>query len=300
MSQEYRDRAHECALHPSETPYRHLGSRMFAPPVPIVHRDEEYDEGGFATLLSMQERHFWYQGRHRFLLHAVRAQLRQHPEATRSAVDLGGGCGGWIKYLETHAPGLFGELALADSSRKALELARTRVGLANPCYQADLMDLRWRQRWDAVFLLDVLEHIPEQEQALAEIQAALRPGGLLFLTVPAFMFFWSYNDEASGHQRRYTRADFVRLAAQTGYKLLRSRYFMFFLSPLLFLSRLRRKHCEGMSADELRQQCQKEHTPPPAVINWTLARIFDLETPVGYHLPFPWGSSVFVVLQKAS
>jgi hypothetical protein len=38
----------------------------------------------------MQERHFWYRGRHRFLLHALDRQ-RPVGSGPLSAVDLGGG-----------------------------------------------------------------------------------------------------------------------------------------------------------------------------------------------------------------
>jgi hypothetical protein len=42
----------------------------------------------------------------------------------------------------------FKELALADSSNKALQLAKPLLPLATLRYQIDLLDLRWRDRWD--------------------------------------------------------------------------------------------------------------------------------------------------------
>jgi 2-polyprenyl-3-methyl-5-hydroxy-6-metoxy-1,4-benzoquinol methylase len=93
-------------------------------------------------------------------------------------------------------------------------------------YQIDLRNLLWRDRWDLAFLLDVLEHIPEERNVLTEIQAALAPGGLLFITTPALNCFWTWNDDIAGHQRRYSRVDFHRLAQQCGYRLVDARYFM--------------------------------------------------------------------------
>jgi SAM-dependent methyltransferase len=277
--------------------YRTIGAQFFAPRKPVEHRSEEYHEDGFEALIEMQERHFWYQGRHRFLLRAVKSQLRGRA-AKASAIDLGGGCGGWVKYLESRAPGLFHELALADSSLCALDKARSAAKVLNPCYQLDLLDMGWRERWDVAFLLDVLEHIPDDGKALEEIHTALCPGGLLFVTTPAFMFFWSYNDEIGGHQRRYRRGDFQRLADGAGFELLSARYFMFFLSPLLFLSRLHGPDLERMSHDEIRRFCLKSHRPPAAPLNWILARVFDAETPLGHWLPFPWGTSILGVFRK--
>lgn len=63
---------------------------IHAPATPVQHRDDEYPEDGFATLWAMQERHFWYRGRHRFLLQAL-DRHRPRGSGPLAAVDLGGG-----------------------------------------------------------------------------------------------------------------------------------------------------------------------------------------------------------------
>ena len=37
----------------------------------VTHRNNEYEESGFNTLLDMQSKHFWYRGRHRFILNEL-------------------------------------------------------------------------------------------------------------------------------------------------------------------------------------------------------------------------------------
>ena len=44
------------------------------------------------------------------------------------AIDMGGGCGGWLAYLHARAPGMLQQLALGDSSLRALTLAGPVVG----------------------------------------------------------------------------------------------------------------------------------------------------------------------------
>src|SRR5688572_18131243 len=72
------------------------------PDAGVVHRDDEYEEASFASLADMQQRHFWYLGRHRFFRAAFERHVRRE-QLTRDrgidAVDLGGGCGGWVRYL---------------------------------------------------------------------------------------------------------------------------------------------------------------------------------------------------------
>ena len=179
---------------------------IYLPQRAVQHRDDEYDSHSFDQLFEMEQRHFWYAGRYRFILHCLTSQLRRTPGLSHplSAIDLGGGCGGWVRYLSRNAPITFAELALADSSRRALELAANVVPPNGKRYQIDLLDLQWSERWDIAFLLDVLEHIPEDVRALEQIRAALRPGGLLFVATPALKFFWSYNDEVVHHVRRYS------------------------------------------------------------------------------------------------
>lgn len=268
---------------------------IFQPAVPVRHRDEHYNQEAFRTLFDMQARHFWYRGRHRFLLHAVSRRLGKR--SGLSGIDLGGGCGGWVNYLATGLRGTFSELALADSSMSALELAKSVLPPDTARYQIDLMALHWNDRWDAAFLLDVIEHLPDDAGALAQVCAALKPGGLLFVTTPALKFFWSYNDDVAHHLRRYTKADYASLGEKSGLRLLDARYFMFLLSPLLWMSRASAQTSQ-MSDDERRHLATKAHEVPSGPVNATLSAIFAAETPLGHWLPFPWGTSILGIFQK--
>lgn len=266
------------------------------PPLPIQHRDEEYEQTGFATLWAMQERHFWYRGRHRFLLAALdRFQPRGGPPW--SAVDLGGGVGGWVRYLSDRRPGQFSPLALADSSETALRMAGAVLPAGVERYQIDLMNLDWRERWDVAFLLDVIEHLPDDVGALREAAKALKPGGLLFVTTPALSQFWSYNDELAHHLRRYNRRDFAALAQRAGLELCDARYFMFLLSPLYWLVR-RRGGIATMTDAQKRMLMEKTHQVPSAPVNQALTAVFAAETPLGHWLRFPRGTSLLGVFRK--
>jgi SAM-dependent methyltransferase len=191
------------------------------------------------------------------------------------------------------------ELALGDSSIRALDYAAQVLPPEVSRYQIDLLQLEWNNRWDIAFLLDVLEHIPTDEQALRQIHAALAPGGLLFITTPALQCFWSWNDEAVHHVRRYSKADYRRLASTCGYELVDVRYFMFFLSPLLLASRwLGRSRVDQMSDAERSELLARMHRVPRPLVNRVLGTIFAAETPLGHLLPFPWGTSVLAILRK--
>jgi len=283
---------------PVDDAWRPNADGVLVPDEPPEHRDHEYDPAGFAVLQDMQARHFWYQGRHRFILHVLKRWLPPASGESRRGIDLGGGCGGWIGYLKKHAPGQLDELALADSSLRALTLAAEVVGADVKRFQVDLLNLPWYERWDVAFMLDVLEHIPQDLECLKQVHRALHPGGVLFVTTPALRCFWTYNDDLAHHVRRYSRRDFRELAIKSGFELIAARYFMFFLSPVLLLSRLKGPDWKSMTERQIREHLRRTHAVPAWPVNQACRLIFSLETPVGAWLPFPWGTSILAVLRK--
>jgi len=83
----------------------------YQPLIPVVHRDDEYDQTGFDTLWDMQERHFWYRGRHRFLLKALDRFMPKTHSPLR-AIDLGGGVGGWVCSLPRQLDTPMGDISV--------------------------------------------------------------------------------------------------------------------------------------------------------------------------------------------
>ncbi len=265
-----------------------------------LHRNEEFDELGCEMLLQMQREHFWYFGRHALLLNVLRTEVARHGESGKvlRAIDLGGGCGGWLEFLHTRHPRMFQELALGDSSYRALTLAQPVVGAFATRYQVDLLDLGWRDEWDVVFLLDVLEHIEDHEEVLRQVRASLRPGGLLFVTSPALRLFWTCNDDLSLHRRRYSKRDLRDLSERTQLEALRLEYFMFLLSPALWFSRILYRPTKAATPVQQRDYLARMHRVPPRPLNWLLKRVLSVEGALVDWVSFPWGSSILAVFRR--
>jgi len=266
---------------------------IYVSEVGVEHRNEEYSESSFDILVRMQSDHFWYKGRHKFLLRSLRDRFNRD---NLSIADFGGGCGGWIQYLLKKHLKSISEIALADSSQVALLNAKRIIGSKVDIYQVDLMNIEWENKWDVIFMLDVIEHCPEDTHILMEAKKALKPGGVIILTAPALDFFWSYNDEHANHLRRYDIMKFHKLSINSGLNLVDARYFMFFLSPLLWLSR--RLKSKKMSEQKILQAVESEHEIPPKYLNKILSYIFEAETPLGHVIRFPWGTSILGVFEK--
>ena len=67
--------------------------------------------------------------------------------------------------------------------------------------------------------LNVLEHIPDEAAALANIRSALEPGGRAIVLVPQDPRLYGSLDEVLGHVRRYTRASLAQALARAGFQV---------------------------------------------------------------------------------
>ena len=129
------------------------------------------------------------------------------PSPRHTVVDVGCGTGANLAELS----GDYTCLGI-DTSPEAIALARERfpgveflVGRAPEALGDRIESVR------LLLLMDVLEHVPDDFAMLSELLAALAPGTLVFLTVPADESLWSPHDESFGHYRRYDRARLERL-----------------------------------------------------------------------------------------
>jgi SAM-dependent methyltransferase len=77
-----------------------------------------------------------------------------------------------------------------------------------------------------VIAAEVLEHVPGDQRAMAEIARVLRPGGLLAVTVPAWLperICWrlsdDYHNTPGGHVRIYTRPELEAKLRAAGFEV---------------------------------------------------------------------------------
>lgn len=96
-----------------------------------------------------------------------------------------------------------------DVSTEALEKAKQHLA-AYPGVTLEKMDFFEADgTYNTVFLLDILEHIPEDERALGKLASLLANLGHAVIAVPSNPRYWHWDDDFYGHVRRYT-ADEIR------------------------------------------------------------------------------------------
>jgi len=130
-----------------------------------------------------------------------------------------------------HLPGLEGRRVIAaDLSQSCLDDVRrrfpgvetVRADIADPAFAGQMRG----RGIDTITCLNVLEHIPDDRQALAGFRRILaETGGRLVLVVPAHQMLYGDMDRLADHQRRYARGGLERLLEASGFEILHARHF---------------------------------------------------------------------------
>lgn len=217
-------------------PRRINGFLAFAPDLETSTLN--YPVGGHEEIHDLEDGNFWFEGRNRLILWAIRRYFTQ----VSRFLEIGCGTGFVLRAIQ----GAFAsaEISGSEISVSGLTLASNRVGQA-VLIQMDARRIPFRNHFDLIGAFDVLEHIEEDEAALVGIHAALSPGGGLLLTVPQHRWLWSPVDDFAGHARRYTRKEMVAKLESSGFEILMATSFVTGLLPFMFLSRFAARHREG-------------------------------------------------------
>lgn len=77
---------------------------------------------------------------------------------------------------------------------------------------------------DGIYLIDVLEHLEDDRAFLRAFHQKLKPGGKLFIYVPARMELFSAFDTKIGHFRRYHKKELRNKVTEAGFSIETLRY----------------------------------------------------------------------------
>jgi SAM-dependent methyltransferase len=75
------------------------------------------------------------------------------------------------------------------------------------------------EQFDTVIMLNVLEHLNDAPQALANLWSALQPGGKAIVLVPQHPSLYGTLDEALEHHLRYTTSGFEQVLKDAGFHI---------------------------------------------------------------------------------
>lgn len=242
----------------------------------------------YERMYNLEDSYWWFVGRHR-LIEALMHRCFGPPDSGvtgRTFLDVGCGTGAMSARLAK-----WGKVVSADFSPLALSFSRRR-GL-NHLVGADAMKLPFRSNsFDALIALDLLEHIPDDRAALCEFFRVLKPGGRIFLLVPAYAHLWSEHDVALMHHRRYIRRELSERFTGAGFQIEKLSHTMTTLYPLVSLQR--RLNARKPPSDP--PQAAMPLFPPP--VNAALTQFITAENALARQFNFPFGVSILCIARK--
>lgn len=244
----------------------------------------DYKEAGLHSLSASETNHFWFICRKEYILKAFQRYL----STSCTILEVGAGTAYVAKGLiETGYNVAVGEYHLAG-----LQYAR-RKGISK-CYQFDLFIPPFRDKYDAIGMFDVVEHLQDDVLALKQTAKMLKPGGLMFITTPAHNWLWSQNDSLSGHKRRYTKKTMHKLLDKAGLQVIYIRYFFIFILPLLLLRRIVNRD----SGKNVKPIARTEKITINSFVNFMLLWVTRFENKITKWIPNIAGGSLLVVAKK--
>jgi SAM-dependent methyltransferase len=235
----------------------------------------------YDLMAELEDSHWWYRAR-RLIVSEI---IMRFVPAQSDVIDYGAGTGGTADSLRE----LGYNVVAADICEEALEACRMH-GL--PTLNLKEQSLR-RSSADCILAGDVLEHVHDDVALLFSLRQALRKGGFLVVTVPAYEFLWSGEDYVSEHVRRYTRKTLLRRLDLAGFRLVWCSYFNTLLFPVIASVRVTNRLLFP------RAMYRSDVVPLPEWVNGILTKLFAFERHLLRWMSLPVGASLLAVAQLA-
>jgi len=155
-----------------------------------------------------------------------------------SVLDIGCGNGHLLSLLKKRGFAVYG----IEPNQELIKLAKGMdkdLQITNG-YAEHLAKIR--RKFDNITMIDVLEHIKEDEQQVKMVYDHLKPHGQIILVIPAFQFLYGKRDKSGGHYRRYSVSEIERKLTNAGFAIKLARYWnMLGFFPYLISEKVLRK-----------------------------------------------------------
>lgn len=241
------------------------------------------DKSVFLAEAKMEATHWWFVERRRLFATLIR---KAAIPSDATVVDIGTGTGANLRLLQQMG---FSQVVGIDPSADAAHWCAEK-GLGD-VHTGDIRALPLADASvDLLLATDVIEHVDEDKQAVAEILRVLRPGGTALITVPAFPSLWGLQDIKSHHYRRYRMTPFLQLLEQAGLIVEKKFYFNYLLFAPIFAAR--------QVIRWLRVELGSENEVNNAVLNRLLSFIFRFDVITAPLLKPPFGVSILALVHR--
>lgn len=236
----------------------------------------------YKQMYDVEKCHWWFQGK----ITILRDLIHAHTKKVGKALDFGCGTGALMESLQDII-----DIHGVDISPEAIYFCQKR-GIEN----VKLIDNDWApdSEYSLIIATDVVEHIQGDVEILNKLWKALKPNGVIIITVPAFKFLWSEYDVALHHKRRYTYRQLVNCAEEAGFRWSYISYYNTLLFPVAVIIRLGGKFLNNFN----RPRINVIPSCPFWLVNNLLYLVFQSEKYLLRLTSLPFGLSLVAIAKK--
>ncbi|MEK7633237.1 MAG: class I SAM-dependent methyltransferase [Patescibacteria group bacterium] len=234
----------------------------------------------YKIMYEVEDSHFWYQGMRRITKTLLDKYLPKNKQL--KILDAGCGTGRNILFLKN-----YGQVFGIDISQEAIKFCKKRKLTNLKLGNVDKISFK-NKSFDVVACFDVLYHkqVKDYKKVIKEFYRILKPGGVLFIRVPAFQFLYGSHDIAVHTKHRFEKEELKILLKNNNFEVLKASYVNCFLFPLAILKRM----LDKSSVSDV-----KQINP---ILNWLFKIPLFFEAVLIKYFDLPFGLSVIIVAKK--
>jgi len=250
------------------------------------------DELAYKQFMKLEKNHWWFNGRRRVIFHLLKQYLPKSDDL--KIMDVGCGYGGMLPGLSELGNVMGMEVDL-DSAKSCKERGFHRICIGS----GYTMPLKSRSL-DIITLFDVIEHIEDDEKVVKQCASALKTGGRIMITVPAYQFLFANNDRIARHMRRYTLSRLKKIVKSAGLEVVKGTYYNVLLFPIILPAVLMLKVRQKLNGPLKPGQTGATNLSYkyPKFIKNTLEWIFSSERRILSKISSPFGHSIILIAKK--
>jgi len=156
---------------------------------------------------------------------------------------------------------------------------------------------------DGVSLINVLEHIENDQTALNQIYRILKPGGIAVIEVPSDPGLFDSYDRSLMHYRRYQINSLVDMARKSGFDVITKTHLAFSIFPGFWLVKKKNRLLDKIHRNNTEEKVKQDKKTVASEIKTTggnslLRKLMNLELRIGRYVSFPFGIRCLITLRK--
>lgn len=153
------------------------------------------------------------------------------PFCTGKILEIGSGIGNISSFFINDNQ----EISLSELRQNYIHILQEKFSSrpnVNNIFQMDIIDPGFDNKfqkhfgtYDSIYALNIIEHIENDLQGIANCIKLLKPGGHLVILVPAYQYLHNTFDEGLMHYRRYTKQSLKHIMVKNDLDVIHQQYF---------------------------------------------------------------------------